>query len=77
MASLMSFLKRTSTSSSSSSFAICQHPMMMKRLLATTATDVDSSSFSQRIRDLPKDLPGTNIKKHVSQVTFVCLFESN
>ncbi|KAK2415345.1 cysteine synthase [Trifolium repens] len=68
MASLMSFLKRTSTSSSSSSFAICQHPMMMKRLLATTATDVDSSSFSQRIRDLPKDLPGTNIKKHVSQL---------
>jgi L-3-cyanoalanine synthase/cysteine synthase len=65
----MSFLKRTSTSSSSSSsFAICQHPMMMKRLLATTATDVDSSSFSQRIRDLPKDLPGTNIKKHVSQL---------
>jgi L-3-cyanoalanine synthase/cysteine synthase len=68
MASLMSFLKRTSTSSSSSSFAICQHPMMMKRLLATTATNVDSSSFSQRIRDLPKDLPGTNIKKHVSQL---------
>jgi L-3-cyanoalanine synthase/cysteine synthase len=68
MASLMSFLKRTSTSSSSS-FAICQHPMMMKRLLATTATNVDSSSFAQRIRDLPKDLPGTNIKKHVSQVT--------
>jgi L-3-cyanoalanine synthase/cysteine synthase len=67
MASLMSFLKRTSTSSSSS-FAICQHPMMMKRLLATTATNVDSSSFSQRIRDLPKDLPGTNIKKHVSQL---------
>jgi L-3-cyanoalanine synthase/cysteine synthase len=63
----MSFLKRTSTSSSSS-FAICQHPMMMKRLLATTATNVDSSSFSQRIRDLPKDLPGTNIKKHVSQL---------
>ncbi|KAK2361728.1 cysteine synthase [Trifolium repens] len=67
MASLMSFLKRTSTSSSSS-FAICQHPMMMKRLFATTATNVDSSSFSQRIRDLPKDLPGTNIKKHVSQL---------
>ncbi|WJX77233.1 CRISPR-associated protein 1 [Trifolium repens] len=68
MASLMSFLKRTSTSSSSSSFAICQHPMMMKRLLATTATNVNSSSFAQRIRDLPKDLPGTNIKKHVSQL---------
>ncbi|GAU37782.1 hypothetical protein TSUD_158630 [Trifolium subterraneum] len=67
MASLMSFFKRTS--SSSSSFAVaCQHPMMMKRLLTTTATNVDSSSFAQRIRDLPKDLPSTNIKKHVSQL---------
>lgn len=27
-----------------------------------------SSSFAQRLRDLPKDLPGTNIKKEVSQV---------
>ena len=43
--------------------------MMMRRLLTTTAaTSADSSSFAQRIRDLPKDLPGTNIKKHVSQV---------
>lgn len=67
MASLMSFLKRTS---SSSSLAVaCQHPMMMRRLMTTTAaTSVDSSSFAQRIRDLPKDLPGTNIKKHVSQL---------
>lgn len=67
MASLMSFLKRTS---SSSSLAVaCQHPMMMRRLLTTTAaTSADSSSFAQRIRDLPKDLPGTNIKKHVSQL---------
>jgi len=66
MASLMSFLKRAS---SSSSLAVaCQHPMIMRRLLTTTATSADSSSFAQRIRDLPKDLPGTNIKKHVSQV---------
>lgn len=28
----------------------------------------DSSSFAQRIRDLPKDLPGTQIKKEVSQL---------
>nr|AQZ26214.1 beta-cyanoalanine synthase [Medicago sativa]QDQ03584.1 cysteine synthase [Medicago sativa] len=67
MASLMSFLKRTSSSSSSLAVA-CQHPMMMRRLMTTTATSVDSSSFAQRIRDLPKDLPGTNIKKHVSQL---------
>lgn len=29
---------------------------------------VDSPSLVQRIRDLPKDLPGTNIKKEVSQL---------
>ncbi|KAM7472218.1 hypothetical protein LguiA_010401 [Lonicera macranthoides] len=29
---------------------------------------VDSPSFVQRIRDLPKDLPGTNIKKEASQL---------
>ncbi|AES80214.1 putative cysteine synthase, L-3-cyanoalanine synthase [Medicago truncatula] len=68
MASLMSFLKRTSSSSSSSLAVACQHPMMMRRLMTTTATSADSSSFAQRIRDLPKDLPGTNIKKHVSQL---------
>ncbi|CAJ2651531.1 unnamed protein product [Trifolium pratense] len=66
MASLMSFLKRTSSSSSFT--VVCQHPMMTKRLLTTTAINVDSSSFAQRIRDLPKDLPSTNIKKHVSQL---------
>lgn len=45
----------------------------MRRSLTTTtaaAATVDSSSFAQRIRDLPKDLPGTNIKKHVSQVSY-------
>ncbi|CAK8542398.1 unnamed protein product [Lathyrus sativus] len=66
--SLITFLKRTS--SSSSSFAVaCHHSIIMRRFLTTTtATSVDSSSFAQRIRDLPKDLPGTNIKKHVSQL---------
>ncbi|KAM7472264.1 hypothetical protein LguiA_010447 [Lonicera macranthoides] len=29
---------------------------------------VDSPSFVQRIRDLPKDLTGTNIKKEASQL---------
>lgn len=28
----------------------------------------ESSSFAQRLRDLPKDLPGTNIKKDASQI---------
>jgi L-3-cyanoalanine synthase/cysteine synthase len=65
VASLMSFHKRTPFSS----FAVvCQHSMMMKRLLTTTDPIVDFSSLAQRIRHLPKDLPETNIKKHVSQV---------
>ncbi|XP_020219483.1 bifunctional L-3-cyanoalanine synthase/cysteine synthase 1, mitochondrial [Cajanus cajan] len=44
----------------------CYHPIMGR--LFSTATVVDSPSLAQRIRDLPKDLPGTNIKKHVSQL---------
>ncbi|CAK8542393.1 unnamed protein product [Lathyrus sativus] len=69
MASLITFLKRTSSSSSSSFAVACHHSIIMRRFLTTTtATSVDSSSFAQRIRDLPKDLPGTNIKKHVSQL---------
>ncbi|KAK7340270.1 hypothetical protein VNO77_20972 [Canavalia gladiata] len=52
----------------SGSYAVvaCHHSMI--RRLFSTATIVDSPSFAQRIRDLPKDLPGTNIKKHVSQL---------
>lgn len=79
MASLITFLKRTSFSSSSSlsySYAIaCHHPVMFRRLFTTTTptTTVHSLSFAQRIRDLPKDLPGTNIKKHVSHVTSLSL----
>ncbi|CAL5192698.1 unnamed protein product [Lathyrus oleraceus] len=71
MASLITFLKRTSSSSSSSFAVACHHSIIMRRSLTTTtaaAATVDSSSFAQRIRDLPKDLPGTNIKKHVSQL---------
>nr|ACU23772.1 unknown [Glycine max] len=67
MASLMStILKQRSCSSSSHA----------GRLLfsTTTAAIVDSPSLAQRIRDLPKDLPGTNIKKHVSQVVFITHF---
>ncbi|KAK4476595.1 hypothetical protein RD792_015752 [Penstemon davidsonii] len=39
------------------------------KLFSTTSSPlVDSPSFAQRLRDLPKDLPGTNIKKQVSQL---------
>ncbi|GAA0139818.1 hypothetical protein Leryth_004126 [Lithospermum erythrorhizon] len=34
----------------------------------TAAADSSSSSFAQRLRDLPKEYPGTNIKKEVSQL---------
>ncbi|QCE12338.1 bifunctional L-3-cyanoalanine synthase/cysteine synthase 1, mitochondrial [Vigna unguiculata] len=47
--------------------AACYHPIM-RRFFSTTATVADSPSLAQRIRELPKDLPGTNIKKHVSQL---------
>ncbi|KAK3194773.1 hypothetical protein Dsin_026083 [Dipteronia sinensis] len=45
---------------------LCNELPMLRRLVSTQP-NVDSSSFAQRIRDLPKDLPGTNIKKDVSQ----------
>lgn len=54
-------------SSSHAAVAACYHPIM-SRFFSTTATIVDSPSLAQRIRELPKDLPGTNIKKHVSQL---------
>lgn len=41
------------------------------RYFFTTSADplLDSPSFAQRLRDLPKALPGTKIKSEVSQVT--------
>ncbi|RZB53463.1 L-3-cyanoalanine synthase 1, mitochondrial isoform B [Glycine soja] len=60
MASLMSTILMQRSSSTS---------LAAGRLFSTTtATIIDSPSLAQRIRDLPKDLPGTNIKKHVSQL---------
>ncbi|XP_047156356.1 bifunctional L-3-cyanoalanine synthase/cysteine synthase 1, mitochondrial [Vigna umbellata] len=64
--SLMSFILKQ-RSSSHAGVAACYHPIM-GRFFSTTATVVDSPSLAQRIRELPKDLPGTNIKKHVSQL---------
>ncbi|KAL5796149.1 hypothetical protein ACOSQ2_000969 [Xanthoceras sorbifolium] len=45
---------------------LCNGPMW--RRFVSTQPIVDSSSFAQRLRDLPKDLPGTNVKKDVSQL---------
>ncbi|KAK7374299.1 hypothetical protein VNO80_07727 [Phaseolus coccineus] len=64
--SLMSIILKQ-RSSSHAAVAACYHPIM-GRFFSTTATIVDSPSLAQRIRELPKDLPGTNIKKHVSQL---------
>ena len=54
MAALSSFFKRKSS-------------IPLTRWFSTQPI-LESPSFSRRIRDLPKDLPGTNIKKEVSQV---------
>ncbi|TXG62899.1 hypothetical protein EZV62_009893 [Acer yangbiense] len=45
---------------------LCNELPMLRRLVSTQPI-VDSPSFAQRIRDLSKDLPGTNIKKDVTQ----------
>ncbi|KAB1214349.1 L-3-cyanoalanine synthase 1, mitochondrial [Morella rubra] len=38
------------------------------RSFSSTQSVANYSSFAQRIRDLPKDLPGTNIKREVSEL---------
>ncbi|KAH9731894.1 Bifunctional L-3-cyanoalanine synthase/cysteine synthase C1 [Citrus sinensis] len=59
-AALRSFLKKRALT--------CSEPMLMRRLVSSQPAPVDSSSFAQRLRDLPKDLPATNIKRDVSQL---------
>ncbi|KAH8516834.1 hypothetical protein H0E87_004977 [Populus deltoides] len=63
MAAIRSLLKR-----SSSSIPVCNELMMARRLFSAEAATVASASFAQRLRDLPKDLPGTKIKTRVSQL---------
>ncbi|PSS04365.1 L-3-cyanoalanine synthase [Actinidia chinensis var. chinensis] len=59
MAALSTFIKGRSKSFNT----------LIKTRWISTQTMVGSDpSFVQRIRDLPKDLPGTNIKKEVSQL---------
>ncbi|KAE9617675.1 hypothetical protein Lal_00018564 [Lupinus albus] len=62
--SLSSFLKKSS--SCSSCIVPCCHIPIIRRLFSTET--VIDSSFAQRIRHLPKTLPGTSIKTHVSQL---------
>ncbi|CAK9328837.1 unnamed protein product [Citrullus colocynthis] len=38
------------------------------RKLFSTQTVLESSSFAQRLRDLPKDLPGTNIRRDAAHL---------
>ncbi|PPR80945.1 hypothetical protein GOBAR_AA39766 [Gossypium barbadense] len=59
MAALRSFLRKRCLT--------CNELMMTRRLISTEPI-IDSSSFAQRLRDLPKDLPGTKIKREVSQL---------
>ncbi|KAL9359968.1 hypothetical protein Peur_048091 [Populus x canadensis] len=63
MAAIRSLLKK-----SSSSIPVCNELMMARRLFSAEAATVASASFAQRLRDLPKDLPGTKIKTRVSQL---------
>ncbi|KAL9385426.1 hypothetical protein Peur_022436 [Populus x canadensis] len=63
MAALRSLLKKNS-----SSIPTCNELVMIRRLFSSEAAAAASPSFAQRLRDLPKDLPGTNIKTQVSQL---------
>ena len=67
MAALRTFLRRKPTSSDHYSMAL------MKKLFSTQPIIETSPSFTQRLRNLPKDLPGTNIRKEVSQVISLSL----
>ncbi|KAL3622141.1 CRISPR-associated protein 1 [Castilleja foliolosa] len=47
----------------------CNFLKCKERLFTSSSNPLlDSPSFAQRLRDLPKDLPGTKIKKEVSQL---------
>ncbi|MBA0831736.1 hypothetical protein Goarm_016177 [Gossypium armourianum] len=59
MAALRSFLRKRCLT--------CNELMMTRRLISNEPI-IDSPSFAQKLRDLPKDLPGTKIKREVSQL---------
>ncbi|KAI5647227.1 hypothetical protein M9H77_33232 [Catharanthus roseus] len=60
MAALANLFKRRSS--------IPYNALLNTRFFSTEPLVDSSPSFVQRLRDLPKDLPGTNIKKEVSQL---------
>ncbi|KAE8697590.1 L-3-cyanoalanine synthase 1 [Hibiscus syriacus] len=60
MAALRSLLRKRS---------LTCNEMTMSRRLVSTEPVIDSPSFAQRLRDLPKDLPGTKIKREMMQPT--------
>ncbi|PON68085.1 L-3-cyanoalanine synthase, mitochondrial [Parasponia andersonii] len=65
MAALRTLLRRKPSTSDNYGF------MALKKLFSTVQPNIidsSSSSFTQRLRNLPKDLPGTNIRKEVSQL---------
>ncbi|KAK3022424.1 hypothetical protein RJ639_045195 [Escallonia herrerae] len=63
MAAVTSLIKRRTSS------ILNQHDLLkLKSRFFSGQPMADAPSFVQRIRDLPKDLPGTNIKKEVSQL---------
>ncbi|XP_024023997.1 bifunctional L-3-cyanoalanine synthase/cysteine synthase 1, mitochondrial [Morus notabilis] len=63
MAALRSFLRRKPA------ITACRgDSMLLKKLFSAQAVVDSPSSFTQRLRDLPKDLPGTRIRKEVSQL---------
>ncbi|XP_022757383.1 bifunctional L-3-cyanoalanine synthase/cysteine synthase 1, mitochondrial isoform X1 [Durio zibethinus] len=59
MAALRSFINKRSLT--------CNELMMTRRLVSTEPI-INSPPFAQRLRDLPKDLRGTKIKREVSQL---------
>ena len=64
MAALSSLFKRKSS--------IPFNGLIRSSRLFSTETLLDNCpSFAQRLRDLPKDFPGTNIRKEASQVKFL------
>ncbi|KAF4386691.1 hypothetical protein F8388_006646 [Cannabis sativa] len=69
MAALRTLLTRKPSPTGNATDNIKYCSMALKKLFSTqSVTESSSSSFAQRLRDLPKDLPGTNIKKEVSQL---------
>ncbi|CAI0544086.1 unnamed protein product [Linum tenue] len=64
---LRSFLRKRSTALIASPHRHHQQPLLIRNLSTEAAAD-SHSSFAQRLRDLPKLLPGTQIKPDASKL---------